>query len=165
MPNLSFPIRVSSGVGGLGGTFNNTINAFFSCAIDDEGVKCWGLNDWKKTETPSLLVNPTDVSSGRQHACAVANVYPRGINYPPERGVKCWGRNKSGQLGDGTTTMRVEPVAVSTDLSFSTISIGKNHACGLAYSDAVYCWGNGDAGKLGTGSSDNVLLPAKVASR
>ncbi|MDC2963618.1 thrombospondin type 3 repeat-containing protein [Gammaproteobacteria bacterium] len=128
VPNLSFPIRVSSGVGGLGGTFNDTINAFFSCAIDDEGVKCWGLNDWEKTETPSLLVNPTDVSSGRQHACAVANVYPRGINYPPERGVKCWGRNKSGE-------------SQAPELSGAAqVSSGALHSCALS-EEGVRCWG------------------------
>ena len=74
----------------------------------------------------------------------------------------CWGRNGSGQLGDGTTTMRVEPVAVSGDLNFQDITIGSKHACGISSNDEVYCWGDGTAGKLGTRSSDNKLVPTKV---
>lgn len=76
----------------------------------------------------------------------------------------CWGRNGSGQLGDGTTTMQVEPVAVSADFDFAEITIGVNHACGLS-DDDVYCWGNGSTGKLGTRSSENTLTPARVAKQ
>lgn len=77
----------------------------------------------------------------------------------------CWGRNGSGQLGDGTTTMRVEPVAVSGDVEFKDIAIGTEHTCGISSNDEVYCWGDGAEGKLGTRSSDNKLNPTKVGQR
>ena len=65
-------------------------------------------------------------------------------------------------MGDGTTTMRVEPAAVSADFSFKEVAIGVDHACGVSSNDDVYCWGDGDAGKLGTRSSENKLIPTKV---
>ena len=128
VPDLSTPTRVSSGVGGAGGTFNETKDAFFSCAIDDEGVKCWGLNDWAKTETPSRIESPTDVSSGRQHACAIGNVYSSGINLPPERAIKCWGRNKT---GESSAAELLNPAQVSS---------GALHTCALS-EEGIKCWG------------------------
>ena len=65
-------------------------------------------------------------------------------------------------MGDGTTTMRVEPTAISGDVAFKEITIGNDHACGISANDDLYCWGNGKAGKLGTRSSDNKLTPTKV---
>ena len=52
----------------------------------------------------------------------------------------CWGRNVSGELGDGTNTQRYTPVAVSGGLTFTTLATGDFHACGLA-GGIVYCWG------------------------
>lgn len=37
-----------------------------------------------------------------QHSCVAAS----------DGGTWCWGRNANGQLGDGTKTMRLTPVAV-----------------------------------------------------
>ncbi len=75
----------------------------------------------------------------------------------------CWGRNGSGQLGDGTTTMRVEPAAVAGNVRFKSITIGDDHACGVSTSDDLYCWGNGNAGKLGTRASENRLTPTEIS--
>jgi alpha-tubulin suppressor-like RCC1 family protein len=68
-------------------------------------------------------------------------------------------------LGDGTTTMQVEPAAVSADFEFAELTIGVDHACGISSDDDVYCWGNGNAGKLGTRSSENKLTPTKVTKK
>jgi len=53
----------------------------------------------------------------------------------------CWGRNTSGELGDGTNTQRAAPVAVSGGLTFTKLVTGDFHACGFATGGTVYCWG------------------------
>lgn len=92
------------------------------------------------------------ISTGTFQTCGTTS---RGKAY-------CWGRNGSGQLGDGTTTMRVEPAEVEGNLRFEALTIGSDHACGVSSNDELYCWGNGSAGKLGTRSTENKLTPTRV---
>lgn len=143
------------------------------CAIStaDEAV-CWGRGRYGKLgigpgdglgvlenlKTPRKVNGNTafdSITTGVFQTCGIAT----------DGKAHCWGRNGSGQLGDGTTTMRIEPVAVSADFGFKEITIGVNHACGVASDDDVYCWGDGSAGKLGTRSSDNEMTPTRVALR
>ena len=56
-----------------------------------------------RASDPAALVDPFIGTGGYGHTCALA----RGGE------VECWGRNSSGQLGDGTESDRHTPVAVS----------------------------------------------------
>jgi large repetitive protein len=140
------------------------------CAIStaDKAV-CWGRGRYGKLGIGSAdalgvienLMTPREVKGNISFAQLATGVFQTcGIATNGE--AYCWGRNGSGQLGDGTTTMRVEPTAVSANLKFKDIAIGSDHACGISSNDEVYCWGNGNAGKLGTHSADNKLTPTKV---
>jgi alpha-tubulin suppressor-like RCC1 family protein len=60
----------------------------------------------------------------------------------------CWGQNVFGQLGIGTHLPlgeqrpgAVAPVSVAGGLSFSSLTVGGWHACGLTGGGGVYCWG------------------------
>ncbi|RLB51360.1 MAG: hypothetical protein DRJ42_17010 [Deltaproteobacteria bacterium] len=91
-----------------------------SCATTAQGgVKCWGDNTWGQlgdgttasndspVDVTGLPAGVTRVAAGRGHTCAVTI----------GREVYCWGLNEEGQIGDGTTTNRLIPVAVDlTDL-------------------------------------------------
>jgi alpha-tubulin suppressor-like RCC1 family protein len=57
----------------------------FSCALDDNGVTCWGKNNVNQTVVPTL-VNPVQVFAGADHACAV-----------DATGIVCWGANWHGK--------------------------------------------------------------------
>ena len=56
-----------------------------TCALDDDGVKCWGRNDYGLTEVPELS-NPVQVSVGASHNCVI-----------DDAGVQYWGDNSNGQ--------------------------------------------------------------------
>ena len=76
--------------------------------------------------------------------------------------------NFTGALGDGTTTQRLTPVAVSfASLTpgpvFSTeITAGSGHTCALLADGTAACWGDNAFGKLGDGTTIDRLTPVRV---
>lgn len=75
-----------------------------------------------------------------------------------------WGANASGQLGDGTNTPRLTPVAV-TGLSGKVIvqvDAGQSHVVALTATGEVYAWGLGASGLLGNGSDADSNVPVRV---
>lgn len=145
----------------------------FTCIVQDGGVQCWGRNsngelgDGSTTDrsravtvltsaSPSTpLTGVTAIASGRLHACALTSA----------GGVKCWGYNNFGQLGDGTTTNR----NVATDVSGLTsgvaaIAAGQNHTCARLTVGTVKCWGSNNQGQLGTGNQADSSTPVSVSS-
>jgi hypothetical protein len=72
--------------------------------------------------------------------------------------AKCWGQNAAGQLGDGTTSMRLTPVQVTGLLSgVSAISAGFDFSCAVV-NDGVMCWGT----PPGTGSATEKQVPVQA---
>lgn len=140
---------------------------FHTCALlTTGGVKCWGYNafgelgDGTKTNrtTPVDAVGLTSgvaaISIQDVHTCALM----------ASGGVKCWGVNLSGELGDGTTTNRSTPVDV-TGLSAGVAAVGAGDfaSCALLTGGGVKCWGANDQGQLGDGSASDSLTPVDVA--
>lgn len=95
----------------------------------------------------------TKVFAGSFHSCGLTGA---GAAY-------CWGHGANGRIGDGGSTSRNTPTAVSGGLSFSSLSAGNSTTCGLTGAGAVYCWGSGFYGQLGDGRTVDSSTPVAVA--
>ena len=139
----------------------------FTCARLGVGsAKCWGSNVFGQlgdssttdrsvpVQVSGLATEVIAIAAGDLHACALVT----------GGGVKCWGANSGGQLGDGTTTTRTTPVDVS-GLSSGVLSIssGARHTCALMTGGAVKCWGQNGSGEIGDGSTIQRLTPVDVS--
>ena len=76
--------------------------------------------------------------------------------------VQCFGRNEVGQVGDGSTVMRLDPVVVPGLSRVKQISVGREFACALAETGTVSCWGGNHAGQLGDGTTTENHEPRAV---
>jgi alpha-tubulin suppressor-like RCC1 family protein len=95
----------------------------------------------------------TSLTGGDQYSCGLRS---GGAAY-------CWGSN-SGELGDGSTTSRVTPVAVvAGGITFASLTAGSMHTCGLTSGGAAYCWGGNSYGEVGDSSTISRTTPVAVA--
>lgn len=131
---------------------------YFTCAIDgSRNTYCWGANTTGQlgngsttaSTTPTLQnASPQEfvaITAGEEHACGITSW---GSAY-------CWGYNNVGQLGLGNraTFSVTTPTAVTGGITFSNISAGRDHTCGVSASGASYCWGQNGDGELGIGGT------------
>lgn len=143
-------------------------NIFNSCAITrDAALYCWGKNDEGQigngtttTRAQPIRVgtanNWVSVSVGAWHTCAIRR----------DGSAWCWGSNDFGQLGNGRDTIdRSGPVRVAGDLTWTDISAGAMHTCGILANGDAKCWGANTSGQLGDGTHDLSIAPVTVTAR
>jgi alpha-tubulin suppressor-like RCC1 family protein len=135
-----------------------------ACALTRGGAaKCWGDNTWDKLgnvgdgRTPVTVSRPTSgivaIAAGWGHSCLLTK----------GGAVKCWGLNNEGQVGDGTTVDRFQPVDVAgLDRGVIAIAAGSLHSCALISGGAVKCWGANGVGSLGDGTQTRRTTPVSV---
>lgn len=171
--SVARPARTSTPLRVYGGRFFRQVDAGenFSCGVTT-GFKvfCWGngrkgqlgdgkqfLRYWPKVPVASSL-SFERVTTGGSYACAETTT----------NRVYCWGVNTDGELGDGTTTMRLVPVTVVGGRFFDQASASLTyypnggHTCGKTSTGAAYCWGSNAQGQLGDGTTTRRLAPVAV---
>jgi len=155
-------------VAGLSGIVEVTLGESHTCALTDAGaVKCWG-NNWasqlglgtstEEYNTPQDVVGLGSgvlaIAAGRMHTCALT----------VGGGVKCWGENHEGAVGDGTTLPAASPVDVTGLASgVAAIAVGDSHSCAALAAGGMMCWGDNYLGKLGTGDWSASPTPVPVS--
>lgn len=100
------------------------------------------------------LTGVAQLATRDAHACVVTE----------SGGVRCWGHNSHGELGDGTTQARLTAVDVAgLGSDVQAVSTGRGHSCALTSAGAVLCWGRNNFGQLGDGSTSQRSTPTPVS--
>lgn len=137
-----------------------------TCAVVDNAGYCWGKGPvglgWDddadaavfSTSPKFVLANVASFSpNAKDHRCALTTT----------SGVRCWGNNDFGQLGDGTTTSTYSPPAFDLMNGVLSVGVGEKHTCLLKSSDGVVrCWGSTANGVLGMQYPPNTLYISRV---
>jgi alpha-tubulin suppressor-like RCC1 family protein len=133
-------------VAGVSSAVKIAAGSAHACALLANGtVTCWGSNDHGQLGAPSAsgcanahgpIVIPSlndvvDVSAGDGHTCALL----------ANGTAVCWGYNKYGQLGDGTTADRGAPQAVPGLSGIVQLVAGYMDTCAIVGDGALECWG------------------------
>ncbi|MGB7963092.1 MAG: hypothetical protein WCF12_09085 [Propionicimonas sp.] len=165
----SSPVPVA--VVGLGAGVRSIASGYeHTCVVTTGGaVKCWGANESGQLGDDSTTnrLTPVDVQglASDVRAATAGGDYGGGQTcaLKTNGSVACWGSNRSGQLGDGTTTSQSTPVAVTTlAAGVEAISAGDEHVCALTVGGEVQCWGENLFGQLGNGSPGGQVTPTPV---
>jgi len=138
-----------------------------ACALTGTGkVRCWGYNEFGQVgdgttenrnapvEVAGLPEGITAVSAGFTHSCALTAA----------GGVKCWGNNEFGQLGNGTVE-KDSPVPVDAQglgSGVKAISASASFTCALLADGSMKCWGANTNGQLGNGGHGEAIIPVTV---
>lgn len=146
-----------------------------NCAINVAGnAFCWGWNGVGVIGDNSIInktsptaVNTTGVLSGLKIKAISAGFYHTCV-IASDDNAYCWGWNNDGQLGNGSVTQSLVPVAVNRSgllngLKIKAISTGYNFTCAIASDDNAYCWGWNGNGTLGNDTITASPVPLPVA--
>ncbi|EPX64443.1 BNR repeat domain protein [Cystobacter fuscus DSM 2262] len=101
---------------------------------------------------PTNLFSILGVAAGQNHSLALRS----------DGTVWAWGRNNSGQLGDGSLVDRTRPVQVARLNRVVSVVAGLYHSLALRSDGTVWAWGDNGSGQLGDGTYFGQMLPVQV---
>ncbi len=158
------------------------VGDFSTCALLADGtVKCWGsnlggelgygdsfqrggvLDEYSRPMGNELPPVDVGLSGILSIGMTSADLSQSGCAISDAAVLKCWGGNRSGQLGLGDTNARgdnldemggqLPPVPLGGKVAF--VAPGRDAMCAGLDTGLLRCWGNGEFGKLGQGDLKN----------
>ena len=142
---IASPLEITS----LGVVQSVSVGSAGTCVVkSNQKVYCIGafgtvltMNTF--TEISGITDASNSISVGGNHACSLTQT----------GGVKCWGDNGNGQIGDGTSTNRsvatsVTGISNATSISVTQSSSGGYASCVTIATGGVKCWGSNGIGRF-----------------
>lgn len=163
------------------GVMELSVGYSHACVISNNHVlKCWGHCNQAQCGNPLKAGAPVGDGAGEMGANLIAidlgaGVIPVKVACGTEftcvltldGRVKCFGRNESGQLGQGSTTSPIGDVSgeMGDNLPYTNLGTGRtvkklfvhqDHSCAILDDDSLKCWGYSEKGELGQGANSNI---------
>lgn len=142
-----------------------------ACALIADGTAyCWGHGSAGKLGDGASLtrngavqvvsqLNPLvyaddfiAITAGAASTCALTSA----------GGVRCWGSDADGQLGNGVNGSSSVPVNVNVLSNVATLAQGAAHVCAATGIGEVYCWGSNISKQCGQININPLTQPTKV---
>lgn len=170
----SFPTAISASPGVtwrfLSGADTYGVTNFVGAGITTAGMLyTWGRNDFGQlgnnttttTSVPSVITAP---SGSNQWVAIAGGNTPLALDTNGD--LWSWGKNDSGQVGDGTTANRSSPVRINGTTKFKKLvqHTMANTAAAIDVSDTLWMWGDGTSGQLGQNSLSARSTPTQLMS-
>lgn len=159
-------VRVS--MPAINGSWRNiAVGSDHACAVVEHGIAayvyCWGRSYWGELGSRSYGVRGPTLATMDQWSGTRPyryDIVSAGDGYSclalQSGGVRCWGRNDQGQLGNGTTSTWLPPVHVAGISTAVEVSSGPATSCAALEDETVKCWGDNSHGQTSAcGSGDN----------
>ena len=140
----------------------------YACALLGDGTaRCWGLGESGQRGDDSFgtfALSPVAVN-GLTGAVSLATGYGHACALLADATMRCWGENREGQLGNGTTADPGTPhaVAVNGITGVTAFTTGAYHTCAVLGNGTLKCWGRGGNAQLGNGTYTSSSTPVPVS--
>jgi alpha-tubulin suppressor-like RCC1 family protein len=138
-----------------------------TCAVTtDGGVKCWGYNLSGQIgvaidNANPFMYAPLDAAGLTSGVAAIVASGASSCALTTGGGVKCWGDDGIGGLGDGNTGVSVPTAVDVVGLSSGVTRVASTsyHTCAILNAGGVKCWGFNYFGQLGNGTTVDSSVP------
>jgi alpha-tubulin suppressor-like RCC1 family protein len=129
------------------------------------GATCWGFNQEgalgdgtfthrsSPTAVAGLASGVRRTVAGSSHSCAMLT----------NGGVRCWGVNQYGALGDGSLVNSATPVVATGVGNVTAIAVGSQHTCAALAGGGASCWGHNGYTQIGDGTAINRTTAVSVS--
>ncbi|MBU3741631.1 MAG: hypothetical protein FGM24_05025 [Candidatus Kapabacteria bacterium] len=135
--------------------------------LEDGTVWTWGANQTGQAGTGDTAtytpVRQVETLRGIRSVRSDSHIYNISPVFAIDSGGRLfgWGWNRTGQLGDGTTVDRWEPVQIAIEHVID-VRNGNDHTVALTADGSVWTWGSNTYGELGLGHDTSMLTPQRV---
>jgi len=94
----------------------------------------------------NVLSTVKAVSANWQHSVAIGT----------DGSLWAWGSNILGEIGDGTSFIRYQPVQIRSDKTWAYVSAGLQYTIAIATDGTLWAWGSNSHGQFGNGESNRL---------
>ncbi|MFI1385845.1 RCC1 domain-containing protein [Embleya sp. NPDC020886] len=160
--NVPSPVSGLSGVVRIAAGGNHNLALVGAAGPHGSMMRAWGHNASGQLGdgTTENRYTPVDTAIGTGDISLIAAGATHSIAVTGgDNSLYAWGRNTSGQLGDGTTDNRNKPVPVP-DLTGVRLAVcGREHTAALLGDGTLRSWGGNGSGQLGNGTTTDSSTP------